>query len=150
MPSITPPIANTSSPWRDLFGSDRIKIMLFDQLAADQVAFMKELAIWLGIDPEFYDRYAFPRSNETYAVRSPAIQKLNIAVRRFLLPFGVLYRPLRSAYRALNTRRPTGPSAQERQLMDELRAEFAPANARLAEVFGLDLSAWSDRRRAAA
>jgi len=129
--------------WRERFGDERIKIMLFDQVAADQLGLMKELASWLGIDPQFYDSYDFPRANETYAVRSPAIQKINMAVRRFLLPLGGVYGALRSIYRALNTTRPAGPSPEDRILMDNLRAEFGPANAKLAKAFGLDLSNWA-------
>jgi hypothetical protein len=130
--------------WRERFGADRIKVMLFDDLLADEAGFMKDICTWLGIDPTFYDSYDFPRANETYAVRSAAIQKINIAIRRFLVPLGGLYRFARGIYRRLNTQKPTGPSAEDRAVMRALKSEFAPANARLAREFGLDLSAWSE------
>lgn len=130
------------SQWRERIGAAGMKVMLFDQLVRDPRGFMHELSGWLGIDASFFDRFDFTTSNETYAVRSRLIQKINLAVRGVLVPLGPVHGGLRRLYRKLNTTRPQGPSPQERIVMQQLRAEFAPANDRLAQAFALDLSGW--------
>jgi hypothetical protein len=136
-------------PWRDRLGAERMRVRLFDDLVADPRGFTREIAAWLGLDPAFYDGYGFPRDNDTYAVKSPTLQRLNLALRA-RLPKGAAYRGLRRLYRRLNTGRPTGPEADDRALIAELRASFRPANARLAAAFGLDLAPWdrADQDRA--
>lgn len=128
--------------WRERVGADRMKIMLFEDLASDSKAFMQALSRWLGIDPAFYETYDFPRSNETYAVRSRALHSVNLGLRSRLARLGPLYPALRRLYRLANTRRRADPTQAERLVLDQLRLEFAPTNARLAEEFGLDLTAW--------
>lgn len=128
--------------WLDRLGPDRISIRLFDELIADERAFTRSVAEWLGLDARFYETYEFRRSNETYSVRSPALQWVNLRVRG-LLPRGAGYRALRAVYRSLNTARAGGPDDEAQQCIERLREEFAPANARLELELGLDLSRWS-------
>jgi hypothetical protein len=129
-------------PWRDRLGADRIMVVTFDELAADQRALTRRVAAWLELDPDFYEAYGFPRENETYAPRNRALQKVNVAIRG-LLPRGTAYEKLRSAYRRHNTRKPEGPSETERAEIAALRSDFTEANARLSAEFGLDLSGWN-------
>ena len=138
--------ADRLEPWLARCGADRIHVYLFESLRADPAAFMRRLAGDIGIDPGFYDRYAFPLENESYEVRSMALQRLNVAVRR-ALPRGRLYRAIRSVYRRLNTRRASHDPAAA-TLAAGLAARFDADNRRLAERFGLDLSSWKvDVRR---
>ena len=127
-------------PWRDALGPGRMRVMLFEDLLRDKRAFMAGVAGWCGLDPAFYDDYAFPASNESYAVVNRRLQAVNIALRG-RLPKGPLYRAARAVYRRINTRRPVADEG-DAGAMAALRAEFAPANAVLAREFGLDLSAW--------
>lgn len=133
--------ADFLEPWRDRLGAERIMVVTFDALRADQRALTARIAAWLGLDPAFYDSYAFGRENETYAPRNQALQNANVAVRG-LLPRGRIYKALRGVYRRLNTRRPEGPDDAERALIGELSACYAPDNARLARLFDLDLPGW--------
>ncbi len=129
-------------PWRDALGPDRIKVMLFDDLLADQSAFVADVCTWLHLDPTFFETYAFPRENETYQPRSRGLQKLNLAIRS-RLPKGAAYNAARAVYRRLNTRVPDAVSVTEDKVLADLKAEFSDANARLAKAFDLDLSRWS-------
>jgi hypothetical protein len=131
--------------WRERVGTRRMKVMLFDDLRKDQRQFMRSLCDWLEIDPDFFDDYDFPRSNETYNVRWHALQKLNVAARRTLQPLGPVYRWLRRAYRSVNTHKPPKPPEEDAAVLRELESEFALANARLEQEFGLDLSAWRNK-----
>ncbi len=128
--------------WQKAIGPDRMKVMLFDDLLADQTAFLKAICDWLGLDPGFYDDYAFPRENETYQPRSRGLQALNLAIRS-RLPKGAAYNALRALYRRLNTTTPAMVTPNEDAVLSDLKASFSDANARLAAAFDLDLSRWS-------
>lgn len=123
-------------PWHEALGEGRIMVASFDELCADERAFTKRVAAWLGLDPAFYDSYDFPRENETYAPKNRALHRLNVAVRG-LIPRGALYRGLRSLYRRANTTRPGAKSAPEAALIAALAGEFTDANAALAAEFGV-------------
>jgi len=128
--------------WRDRVGAGRMRVWLFDDLVRDQKGFVQKAAAFAGLDPAFYETYGFPRDNETYEVRSPLLQKLNVALRA-ALPRGAAYGALRSAYRRLNTRKPAPASLDDKSLLAGLARRFTADNARLAQEFGLDLSAWN-------
>ena len=91
--------------WRDACGKDRVHVFLFEEAFSDKRRFMRHLAGQFGIDPDFYDDYDFSPENQTYAVRSKALQKINIAVRSWI-PQGAFYKAARSLYRRMNTRIP--------------------------------------------
>lgn len=127
--------------WRERLGAERIRVYLFEDSIREPRRFMTALSEWLGLDPGFYRDYEFPLENASYAVRWRPAQRLNVAVRS-KLPQGPLYRLGRRLYRALNTTPPPPPTHDATELMAQLRAEFAQANACLSASFGLDLSAW--------
>lgn len=127
--------------WRERVGPERMQVWLFDDLLADEVAFTKRAAAFVGLDPSFYDTYEFPRDNETYEVRSGALQSVNVGVRR-LLPKGRAYEAIRGIYRRLNTRKPGRPNDIDMAARDALKQYFVDANFRLAREFRLELSSW--------
>ena len=129
-------------PWRDRLGPERMMVTTFDRLKHDPKGLTQEVAAWLGLDPAFYESYRFPRENETYAVRSPALQRVNVAIRA-RLPKGAAYRALREIYRRFNTRPPLDPESEDRVLIERLAQEYAQANHRLREEFNLDLPGWA-------
>lgn len=125
--------------WRDRLGAGRMKVLTFDALLHEPRAVMTDLALWTEIDPAFYATHVLAAENESYAPISRGLQRLNIALRD-RLPKGPLYDMTRRLYRQLNTRAPTRDA--DADAMAALRARFAPANRRLADEFGLDLSGW--------
>jgi hypothetical protein len=128
-------------PWAEQLGPDRMMVALFDDLAADNKGFTQRVAQWLGLDPAFYDSYAFPRENETYAPKSRVLQNINVAVRG-MLPKGRAYEAMRDMYRRMNTQKPEGPQAGDAALLADLRSQYVPHNEKLAKMFDLDISAW--------
>jgi hypothetical protein len=130
--------------WRDKLGQDklgfdRIKVCTFDTLRRDPRAFMTDLALWIGIDPSFYEDYTFAAENQSYAPVNRSLQRLNIALRD-RLPKGRLYDATRRLYRRLNTSAPQ--QGADSASLTRLRLEFATANRQLEAEFDLDLSAW--------
>lgn len=126
--------------WRAVTGSERLHVLVFEDLACNPQATMRDLALKMGIDPEFYRDYDFAAENTSYLARIGVLQDLNIWIRS-RLPRGPIYNLARGAYRAINTRRP-GP--QDRNLLVEQRLQdrFKPMLAELESEFGLDLSRW--------
>ncbi|MEM8979248.1 MAG: sulfotransferase domain-containing protein [Pseudomonadota bacterium] len=128
-------------PWAEALGEDRLRIATFDQLKADPKSLVRDISTWLGLDPTFYDTYAFPKENETYAPRNKALQALNVKVRQSL-PKGRLYNAARSLYRRLNTTSRALPMDEEAEVLAKLSQSFAPANRRLSARFNVDLAGW--------
>jgi len=126
--------------WRAAAGSDRLVILLFEELVSDSRTMMRRVAGKLGIDPSFYDRYAFPRENSTYVARSGALQDFNIWLRA-RLPQGPIYNAVRQLYRAINTQPPT-PKAHDVELERTLAEHFGPMFEELERGFDLDLTRW--------
>ncbi|SFN59291.1 Sulfotransferase family protein [Thioclava dalianensis] len=129
-------------PWQARLGAERMRVVLFDQLAADPRRLMRDLAIWLGLDPEFYGEAHFAPRNQSYRPRSRLVHAANLRLRG-RLPQGRFYRGMRRIYRRLNTAPPPGLSARDRQALAGLRQSFAPANRALAQSFDLDLDGWA-------
>ncbi|HZT59134.1 MAG TPA: sulfotransferase domain-containing protein [Pyrinomonadaceae bacterium] len=130
------------APWVERFGRERVHVLLFEDLKSNPRAFMKGLAARLRIDPTFYDGYDFPLMNETFGVRYRALHR---GARRLnaLVPGGGLKAALRKAYvRAQSNGAATGRTPEDARALEELEREFRPFNRRLADEFGLDLSAW--------
>ncbi len=60
----------------DVFGSEQVKVYLFDDLAANPGKMMADLSEFLGIDPKFYDNYDYQRFNKAGLPRNQAIHRL--------------------------------------------------------------------------
>ena len=129
--------------WERALGRDHLLIWQFEQVMRDPCTAMKQLAVRLGIDPAFYDRYDFAVRNETVAIKSKKLHRLGLrlqsmvphAIQDLLLP---LYLKLNGAGRV--------------QADDDLKAQtralkplFAVSNAELAARFpeSIDLSLWN-------
>lgn len=132
-------------PWTELFPREKLHVYLFEDLQRDPRALMRRAAADVGLDPAFYEAYAFPRRNESYAVRSQALQRF---ARRFarVLPGKGLRTALRGRYLRAMTRPQPPRTDEDRRLLAELADEFAPWNEQLAREFSVDLSAWRSRR----
>jgi hypothetical protein len=130
------------SLWVARFGSERVKVFLFEEMKKDPRVFMQNFARRVGIDPSFYDDYHFQARNETvglsYLTLHRGARKLNRAI-----PRGNLRNALKTIYlKAQSSKTENGITSEDRQSLAELEKQFQPFNQRLAVEFGLDLSAW--------
>jgi hypothetical protein len=130
------------SAWVERFGSERVKVFLFEEMRKDPRVVMQELARRVGIDPGFYDDYKFQTKNETanlkYLSLHRGARKLNGAI-----PGGNLRNALKTIYLKAQSRKTrNGMTAEDRQSLAELERHFQPFNQRLANELGLNLSAW--------
>jgi sulfotransferase family protein len=131
--------------WLARFPRSSVHFFLFEDLRHDQRAFTKTVAARLGLDPDFYDTYAFPRKNTTYRIRHPWIHLARRSVGRRLST--ETRRRLKTAtagaYARINVEPARFSQAEDEvEVLRELDRAFAPYDERLAELTGLDLSAW--------
>ena len=128
----------------DVFGPDRVRILLFEDLHADALGVCRELFAFMGL-PAFVPEVR-TRRNEASLARSEHVARLltaqhplKRAVRR-LLPGSVADR-LRIRAERWNRVAASLPP-MEPAVRARLTAHFAPHNHELAELIGRDLSAW--------
>lgn len=130
----------------DVFGRERVKIIVHDDFKEDNVAVVQDVARFLGIDPDFRPRVEVVNAN--VRPRSKFVQHLTehqpAPVRRLVqrvVPRRLRSR-LRHQVRELNkvaARRPPLDPALRRALSEE----FAPEVDRLSRLLGRDLRYWT-------
>lgn len=131
----------------DVFGRDRVHVMLFDDLTRDGAAVVHGVLEFLGVDPAL--AAVPPKANENRRVRSPRLQRL-IFMPRALMPLAPMLRrfPLVRAMRTrlLNMNSEARPrAAMDAALRRRLLDEQAPEIDKLGRLIGRDLSAWLER-----
>ena len=128
------------SEWRAACGAERIRVTRLEALSEDPRAYLRDLATWLDIDPDFYDRYDFSVVNRNVAVRARIAQR---AVHRLSAPITGRARDIaRGLYRLINTRPLAAPSPEDRAVMAEIDERMRTANERLMDRFHVDVQEW--------
>lgn len=132
----------------EVFGRDKVHVMLSDDLRRDGTGVVRGALEFLGVDPKL--AAAPPTANESRRVRSARLQRF-IFMPRFLMPVAPLLRrfPLVRALRTklLNMNSEPKPRApMDPELRRRLLDEQAPEIERLGRLIGRDLSPWLERR----
>ncbi len=126
--------------WRDAVGSERMFILLFEDLIGDTAQTMNRVSGWMGIDPSFYTDYDFEPENQTYLARNGALQDLNVLIRG-RLPRGQVYNAVRRLYRAINTKKPPRRN-EDLEAEGRLAARYVDMLPELETEYCLDLTGW--------
>ena len=131
----------------EVFGRDRVHVMLFDDMVRDGAGVIRGVLEFLRVDPTL--AAPPPTANENRRVRSARLQRL-IFMPRVLMPVAPVLRrfPL---VRAVRTRllqmnsesRPRSP--MDPDVRQRLIGEFEPEIDRLGRLIGRDLSVWLER-----
>jgi len=136
----------------EVFGRERVRVVLYDDFAADPARVCRETVEFLGLDPARLGPH-FEVVNGARSVRSPMFQAVlgDPWVRSAVLALrpcvpGAVFRGLQRAearLRKLNAR--VAPrTSLDPLLRDALRQEFAGQNAELGRLIGRDLGAWGE------
>jgi hypothetical protein len=131
--------------WLERFPRSHLHLFLFEDLRRDPASFMKTVAGRFDIDPSFYDSYSFARKNTTYRIRRPWLHRLRRAAGRMLT--ANVRKRLKAAtapaYARINVQTAEGSrSPGDVEVLQALERDFGPCNERLAQLTGLDLTAW--------
>lgn len=131
----------------DIFGAERVKVLLLDDLRADEDAYLRDVCRFLEIDEEV--QLSFGRRNPSRDLTKVDLLLKRLHYKTRLIPnlqrrvptaVKAIYR---GAVRLLPTARATGISDELRaELADELREDVAE----LSQLIARDLSAWCQRQ----
>ncbi len=129
--------------WLDAVGPDTMKVIIFDDFAAEPAAVYRDTLEFLSVDPEF--RPDFDVVNRNKAVRSERLLDITSSPRFYratsFLP-GPVYHAFRRGLKRLNTRYQKRPSL-DGDVRARLTREFVAEVEDLGRVIGRDLSAWT-------
>src|SRR5215469_13567908 len=141
----------------DIFGRERVHVIIYDDLAADTAGTYRETLNFLGVSDSLQLSSAEPGENPS--VRSPVLRSIlndpmvrgtAIALRRWLpWPLFTVIQKTGTRIISLNqcaSKRPPMPP----ELRLTLQREFAPEVERLSALLGRDLTHWSRPDSAAA
>lgn len=145
-------------PYFDVFGKDRIRVVLLEDLARDPKRIMQELCDFSGIDFEFYQSYGFEVHNRTENLKNSTLHGYYWKAMSFVhskiykRPFiKSMLQKIRSVvepvYLGLN-RRASSSSSEEMmssQVKDALISYYRQPNRELEELLGRSLS-WEERK----
>lgn len=133
--------------WLDRFGTERLRIVWFEELVAHQTPVLASVAAWLGLDPDRFPEDALSSENRTTGYRNARFQRLALAgndrLERILRRHPEMKRKLRSLYYRINGT-PTRDQVPS-EVRDELAARYREPNARLTrqlEAATIPLPAW--------
>ena len=134
--------------WWETLGRDAVRIVWFDDLVADGAAVVRDVAAWLGLDPERVADAGLRSENRTTGFRHARLQRFalwaNDTAERWLRRVPGFKRWLRSIYFRINGKARSGPAVSE-ATRAELARRFAAPNARLAAMLadaGIEPPAW--------
>jgi Sulfotransferase domain len=135
----------------DVFGRERVQVVLHEDLAADPAAVYRELLEFLEVDPT-HKLTEFPTVNPSKTVRSRTLRAVlnDSAVRSTLLAMqpAMPRRVFNAFHRIERTLSRHNSSSEKRPPLDpELRSrlqhDFAPEVGRLGDLIGRNLTHWS-------
>jgi hypothetical protein len=128
------------SAWLAHYPKERVRALLFEDLKADPKGFVNGICEFLDIDPRFYDRYHFTVKNEMMRIQYQGFHRNVLKVAKYF-PWTGLRKILRPLY--LGVQYDSAPvPPEDLQTLAELEQEYKEANAQLAELLRIDLSAW--------
>jgi hypothetical protein len=123
-------------PWLQHFGSN-LKIVFFDDLKKDTKSFMKELAKWIGIDPNFYTDFDFDIKNKSHHYKNRLIHKLAVTAnntgQRFWRTNPTLKKIVLNTYYKFNGT-PVNKNDLDNETLVFLKKYFQPHNLVLSQL----------------
>jgi hypothetical protein len=131
----------------EAFGRERVKVMLFDDLASTPDRLYRECLEFLDVDPSFAT--TFDVINQSRALRSLWVRDLAFFLERRNPPWPARWLA-KSTRRVLAMRlaawnlKPGPPRPTPRDLRDRLARQYRPSIERLSELLDRDLSTWID------
>jgi hypothetical protein len=129
--------------WEQRIGKENMKIFVFEDFMKNKTDNMKVICQWLDIDPEFYNEFNYLKKNESHKIRWRLINILKENIARFIKG-RKLKNILRPIYEKLNKMPSNNLKTKDDLItLNILRGDFEDDNKLLANIYDLDLSAWT-------
>jgi hypothetical protein len=134
--------------WLDQFGRDRVKVIIFEDMARDPAGEFRKLLEFLAIDPDYMPE-SFAAHNAAHGTRSSLVRKLLRGRLAQWLAWTVLPRLIGTTRTRALAQRFAHSWIQRRQVAEDklapaqrrrLEDDFAPDVARLSGLLGRDMS----------
>lgn len=123
--------------WWDVLGTDAVKVVYFEDLTAGGDAVLRDVAEFLGLDPDLLGGTGLRSENRTTSFKYARLQSMalrfNDGFERLLRKAPSVKRRLRSMYLAVNGRA-TAKLEVSDAVAEELRERFVEPNRRLAAL----------------
>lgn len=123
--------------WWDVLGADAVKVVYFEDLTDDGDAVLRDVAGFLGLDPDLLGGAGLRSENRTTSFKNARLQaialRFNDGFERLLRRSPGVKRRLRSMYLAVNGRAAAKLVVPD-AIADDLRARFEEPNQRLAAL----------------
>jgi hypothetical protein len=127
--------------WVDKYGKERIGIFLFEEMILDKTSFMKKIAQYIHIEPQFYDDYSFIKRNETVSLKSTALHRFGLKVQPYMP--SRIQEALMPFYFWLNKGKAIQLEEGERELLEKLKDAYKSSNELLEGLFpDVNFSLW--------
>jgi hypothetical protein len=124
--------------WLDTFGTERVAVLGFEELIRAPAPVLRNVAVFLGLDPDAFPAAALSSENRTVGYRNARLQRVALAtndrLERFFRRQPGLERRLRAVYYRVNgrARHDSVPTA----VRDDLAARYEEPNRHLATLLG--------------
>lgn len=119
--------------WYNVTGNN-LRVMFFEELREPKKV-MKDLCVWLGINPDFYDTYNFDVKNKSGTYKNKLMHtiavKMSFGMQRFWRSNPALKKRVRDFYYVLN-RGSKKPATDDESAKNYLRQHFKPYNEKFA------------------
>ncbi len=128
--------------WEEAIGRDRMLVYIFEEFMNDTVAGMKNMAINLGINPDFYDSFDFTTRNETLKMKSTALHRAGLKVQEYVPHW--LQSIILPLYLKFNSSgKPQATDAEKQLLKDEVVPYYKAEKSRMEEFLGRPIKVWN-------
>lgn len=130
----------------DIFGEDQVKIVLFDDLIDSPSSILKDISLFLNIDPKFYSDFEFEAK---YKSGTPKIEVIDTLMRGQGIFKGVIRAIIsqenrRKFYKFLKRKNyDYSKKTMPKNISIQLENEFKEDVIKLQELINRDLSEWS-------
>ena len=127
----------------DVFGRDRVHVIIYDDFKADTPKVYRETLEFLGVNPDFVPDIEIVNPNK-YS-RNPGLQRFLMEPPSWLMAVGKkvlpVARPIYWKLRKINTNYQPRPSLDP-AVKAQLQREFLPEVEQLSKLLGRDLTYW--------
>lgn len=126
-------------PWKPLYKSDKLKIVLFETLVKNPEKFYTEIFEWLGLPLE--NVWESVESNVTRKPHYPALHKMMVGINKLVYNWKVV-RPMKFYYKKMFTEKSKW-TEKDKESIDFLAERFRESSRQFSNEYNIDIAHWN-------